>query len=143
MAKIFRVHVKKPIEFMDAVLRAYAGETRLSLEGDLAALGHDPWPGAGRDETAVLKRSTISPRQDFLVVPLGPETVPALLSLMHRIGLRRNVWHLQIEKDGQLCFGAYDCFDQHCVWVQAAFGDDRLASLKERGVVASYAADEA
>jgi hypothetical protein len=133
------VDVRRPIEFLSAVLEAFCGQARLSLEGDLEALRGVSLPGASRDETSCLRRNTIWPKQDFIVVPLVREILPTLVALCSRLGLRRRVLHVQIEDGGALVFGAYDQFDPSCVWVSARFGESELQRLVQHGVIASYA----
>jgi hypothetical protein len=49
-----------------------SGNAHMSFEGRLNHLRLASIPGASEEETFVLKRNTIWPKQDFIVVPLEP-----------------------------------------------------------------------
>jgi hypothetical protein len=66
--------------------------------------------GASEDETKVLKRNTISPRQDFVVLTLGASTREQILKALGGTFPGKRILHIQIEKAGTLQFGAYDRF---------------------------------
>ena len=102
-----------------AVMRLLAGEdVQISFEGNLSQCGLATLPGASNTETAALKRATIQPELDFIVLPLGPTNVRAILE--HVLPAWRAVVHVQIEKHGTLQFGAYDNFHPACIVVGPA-----------------------
>lgn len=98
----YRVTVKRPPEFLAAILEAVCGEAMVSFEGDLAVLRDAGLPGMSITETARLRRHTIAPTQEFAVVPVRSDTLPAMVSLCGRLGLRSRVLHVQIEEGGDL-----------------------------------------
>jgi hypothetical protein len=108
--------------------------SRMSLEGKLEVFSILSFPGATREEAGILKRNTIFPKQDFVIVPLEPLTAPAIL---RAIGGRvpRRVRHIQIERAGILEFGAYDSFDPECLFLGPAITSQFLASLVEQGIL--------
>jgi hypothetical protein len=66
-------------------------------------------PGASRDETRTLKRNTTSPIQDFVILPLEPDSVrPIIVAVGGTVP--NSILHIQIEKHGMIQFGLYDCF---------------------------------
>lgn len=87
---------------------------------------------------SILRRNTTWPLQDFVILPLEDETRDQIREVLHRVGLKRLVWHVQIEKAGEQVFGAYDMFDNGC-WASEAVGKEVLDSLVERGVLKGYA----
>jgi len=118
-----------------AVMEKLAGHaSRMSLEGKLEVFRILSFPGATREEAGVLKRNTILPKQDFVIVPLEPLTAPAILKA---IGGRvpRRVRHIQIERAGILEFGAYDSFDPECLFLGPAITSQFIASLVELGIL--------
>jgi hypothetical protein len=73
----FRLHTKHKTELLFAVMRTLAHEdARISFEGRLSHTELAKIAGASLNETQVLKRNTTSPRMDFVVLPLTPETAP-------------------------------------------------------------------
>jgi hypothetical protein len=92
-----------------------AGNARISFEGDLSKLALLRLSGATQEETAVLKRNTIWPKQDFVVVPLEPSTVRTIVVAIGGT-VPNAIIHVQIEKDGVLQFGAYDNFHPETIF---------------------------
>lgn len=74
--------------------------------------------GLHLDETEVLRRQTLQPRLDFLVLPLTPESLPAIEKAVDsKIAFSgcAGIVHVQIESRGRIAFAAYDEFDPDCV----------------------------
>lgn len=135
----YRVHVKRPIDFLDVVFTCYAGESLVSFEGDLTVLRNGHMPGLSEAETACLRRQTVEPQEDFLVAPLTREALPALQAMCRRAGVRNRITHIEIEHDGELVFSACDQFDPAGVWLSTRLERTTLDQLRDRGVIASYA----
>src|SRR5215469_3287046 len=93
--------------FLLALMEELAGDAHVSFEGDLRKTSLLTMPGASEEPTAALKRNTTWPKQDFAIVPLEPSMSN---NIMAAIGgtVPGAILHIQIEKDGQLQFGAYD-----------------------------------
>ncbi|HET7872797.1 MAG TPA: hypothetical protein VFL42_09825 [Terriglobales bacterium] len=117
-----------------ALMEQLAGNAHMSFEGDLKAFSILKFPASGYTETTVLKRHTIWPKQDFVVVPLEASSGPAILNA---IGGRvpRRIMHFQIEKAGVLEFGAYDSFDPECLFFGPALQGPFQESAISRGLV--------
>jgi len=90
-------------------MRKLAGNAYISFEGELHDFRVMNIPGASSEETAVLKRNTTWPKQDFTVVPLEPSNLREILPAIGG-AVPRRIFHIQIEKDGVLQFAAYDSF---------------------------------
>jgi hypothetical protein len=92
-----------------AIMEELAGDAHISFEGDLSGLHLSSIPGASQEETVALKRNTLWPKQDFIVLPLEP---PMTKTIVSAIGgtVPSAIIHIQIEKGGILQFAAYDNF---------------------------------
>jgi len=108
-------------------MRHLAGNAHISFEGGEEILGLVELPGASQVETSILKRNTLAPRLEFVHVPLVNATIPAILA---GIGgtIPKGVLHVQIEKNGQLEFGAYDNFHPESIVLGPAINDAMLES---------------
>ena len=122
-----------------AMMRHLAGNARISLEGELSSLVLLEILGGSGDETAILKRNTTYPRQDFMVVPLEAETVPLLWTVLSQPeAVTRKIVHVQIEKDGRVEFGAYDNVHKDCTGSGPGVAGNFLEDLQHRGVIRSF-----
>ena len=77
--------VRDRYRFLLAVMKVLAGEAHISFEGDLHGFGLYNLPGASSDETSVLKRNTLWPKQDFVVLPLEMIMVLHMFKAMARV----------------------------------------------------------
>jgi hypothetical protein len=122
-----------------AMMRALCGTAHISFEGDLSKCRLAEIAGATDQETSVLKRNTLWPRQDFMVVPLEADTIrPIMDRVLPQGRIVHDVDHVQIEKNGKLEFGAYDNFHPECIGAGAAVLETLLQELTSRGVLRSY-----
>ena len=92
-----------------------AGDAHISFEGDLSSFRLSKIPGTSEEETAALKRNTLRPVQEFVVVPLERSLIADILRAIGG-AVPRKILHIQIEKHGVLEFGAYDNFSPHCLF---------------------------
>jgi len=96
---------------------------------------------ASEEETTVLKKNTLlalGSEHDFVILPLEPNTVEVIArEILPRVGLRHRVWHIQIEKHGELQFASYDNF-QDAVVVGNAIDNQLLIDLIELRALRSY-----
>src|SRR5260370_14868086 len=92
--------------FLLAIMEELARNAHISFEGNLSNLRLGSVPGASEAETVVLKRNTLWPKQDFIVLPLEPSTGKAILSAIGGT-VPKSIIHVQIENEGVLEFGAY------------------------------------
>jgi len=143
MMNIYTLHVKKALALVATVAERFRGDSLMSFEGDLSAVDFTKIAGLFRDETAALKRNTIAPRQDFVVLPLTQENVNILTArIFPRIGIRCRVLHIEVEERGHLVFGTYDQFSSDGTWITAAVGEEFVTGLVREGAVASYETGE-
>jgi hypothetical protein len=92
------------------------------------------------DETPALRRQTLAPKQDFVVLPLTPESVrPILDVVLPDNRYIDDIIHIQIEKANQLQFGSYDQFDDRCiVGFPPGVTAELLDELQSSGVIHSW-----
>ena len=139
----FRLHTRHKPELLFAVMRTLAHEdARISFEGRLSHTELANIAGASLNETDVLKRNTTSPRMDFVVLPLNPETVPEIeKAIVSKVAFKgyAGIVHVQIERQKCLAFVACDNFHEDCVWVSNLVPDTFLAELVKNLVLYSYA----
>jgi hypothetical protein len=114
-----------------------AGDARISFEGDLSALHLSAILGATQEETAALKRGTLSPKQDFIILPLESSTVKAIVSAIGG-SVPSKIIHIQIEKGGIVQFAAYDNFHPQCIVFNPAVNRAVLESLVSEGIMRPY-----
>ncbi len=107
MVLLYKVRDKR--RFLMVVLERLTGSASVSFEGDLGRTALLEVYGASGEETQILKRNTIWPRQDFVVLPLESATVG---TIMKAVGgtMPKSILHIQVEKDGRLELGMYDSF---------------------------------
>jgi hypothetical protein len=123
-----------------AMMRHLAGNAHISFEGDLS---HCSFPSSlipSEEETPALQRNTAYPKQRFIVLPLSPDTVrPILDVVLPSNRYLKDVIHIQIEKAGQLQFGAYDQFHHECiVGFPPGVTPELLNQLQSSGVIRSW-----
>ncbi len=132
----------KPALFW-AVLDAFPEAAHVSLEGDLKQFRLLERSDASTAETLVLRRNTLSPRLDFVVLPVSPELVSTLKQIMSGAGIFNDgglLIHAQVEFRGKLVLGAYDNFHEDCVVACEPLGEDFLEPLRTKGILRSYEA---
>jgi hypothetical protein len=127
-----------------AMMRELAGDNAwISFEGRLIHTDLMKIEGVVFEETEVLRRGTIAPRLDFLVLPLTRHTLQAIeRAILSRISFHstEGIVHVQIERDGTMAFAAYDNFSESCTWVYSTFPVALLDELVVRKVLVSYEA---
>ena len=135
----FRLKARDKPGLFVAMAKALIGNAHVSFEGDLARCGLVAIPGAMSIETAVLKRNTRSPIQDFVVLPLESGTISAILAaVLPGARIVHDVEHVQIERKGQHEFGAFDNFHPKCVGCGSGVPRELLDRLLLSGVLRSW-----
>jgi hypothetical protein len=128
--------VRDKRRFLLAMMEELAGNSHISFEGDLHNLRLGSIPGASEAETVALKRNTLWPKQDFIVLPLEPSMEKAILSAIGGT-VPGCIIHVQIEKEGVLQFGAYDTFHPECIYFRSGVRPEFLESMASRGLLKS------
>jgi hypothetical protein len=126
--------------FLRRLMEAFAGG-RMSLEGDLSRCVF-PADMVTYDEMGVLRRNTLVPRQDFVILRLDKDTLAPIFRQIMAVGLVRAIVHVQIEHAGVLQLGAYDNFHPECVVTGPGVSVELLAELQSRGILRAYQAAE-
>jgi hypothetical protein len=139
MRKHHWIDARDEVGVLTSVMKLLVGNAHISFEGDLSQFPFASVPGASPDETDVLKRNTIAPPQDFVVLPLESDTIDEILrAFPQRGGVTTDILHVQIEKDGVLQFGAYDNFCPECVVSWDGVPEPFLQDLVERGIIRAF-----
>lgn len=136
-----QVSVRDKPAFLHRMMVELAGKSHISLEGDLSQCRFDD---KGEDlspnETAILKRSTLWPKQEFVVLRLTSDKVNPIFNAIMRAGLKRAIIHIQIERNGVLELAAYDNFHPECVVTGPGINRTLLEELKSSEVIAGFGA---
>ena len=139
MNRVYKLVVKKPISLMEALISLFSDGAAISFEGKLSSSLFLGIPDALTEPVEPFKRYTISPKQDYAIVPITTLTSEILRKrILPQIGLRKNVEHVHIVKDGEIVFYSYDCFDKDCVGLAPKIDEDKLRKLKDEGVLKDY-----
>lgn len=126
--------VRNKTRFLLAAMTELAGSAHISFEENLSALKLSSLSSASDEETAVLKRNTIRPRQDFVVVPLEPSTKDLIIAAIGG-SVPRTILHIQIENNGRLEFGTYDTFHPKCFTIGSGLGSAFIDGLLSEGIL--------
>ena len=135
MPLLYKVRDKR--RFLAAALAELAGNAQVSFEGDLSMTSLSDVPGASNDETQVLKRGTLWPKQDFVVLPLEVEMVRPIMAAVGGT-VPRGLIHVQVQKEGRLQLGLYDNFDPNCMFLGPGLTPSFIATLQEAGVLTHW-----
>jgi hypothetical protein len=139
---VYRLDTRDRPGLLFAMMHAVATEgSRMSLEGNLSQTEVMRLDGVTQEETGALKRATLQPRLDFVVLPLAPATVDAIERAIRSkiaFGGYRGIIHAQIEADGKLAFAAYDNFHKDCVYASTQVSSELLDRLIETKVLRGY-----
>jgi hypothetical protein len=133
----YSLEVRDKPGLLIAVMRLLAGDDAcISFEGDLSECNFDGVPGTSTEETPALKRATLYPRQDFIVLGLTNDSVRTVLArVVAAGGIVNRIVHIQVEKEGALQFAAYDNFHPECIAVGPAVPKTVLDDLLSKGVL--------
>jgi hypothetical protein len=92
------------------MMRTFASEqSRIAFEGNLASTELFRLDKGSHEEVGILRRVTIAPQLDFVVLPLVPSRVPEIeKAIRSKVSFAesRGIVHVQIESDGEIAFGA-------------------------------------
>ena len=135
MPLLYKVRDKR--RFLAAALAELAGDAQVSFEGDLSSTSVSDVAGASSDETQILKRNTLWPKQDFVVLPLQAEMVRPIMAAVGGT-VPRGLVHVQVQKEGQLQLGLYDNFAPKSMFLGSGLTPSFIATLQEAGVVAHW-----
>jgi hypothetical protein len=141
MEEIYRLVTRDRPCLLFAMMRALAAEDgRISFEGKLTKTDLAKMEHAAFKEVGVLKRATLQPHLDFIVLPLTQRSVPAIERAVNsKIAFGKGgIIHVQIEKNGKMAFAAYDNFDHECVVAYPPVNSALLDELIETQVLRNY-----
>ncbi len=140
----YHLHTKNKPELLRTMMHELAGgDTKISFEGELSHTELVKIDGATFDETGTLRRGTLAPKLDFVVLPLTQESVLAIeKAVMSKVSVNssKGIVHVQVEKQGEMAFAAYDNFHNDCVVAFSAISVALLERLVKSKVLHSYEA---
>lgn len=138
---VHRLDTRDKPGLLAGMMSALASDaTNISFEGRLSNTELVQMEGVTFEETGVLKRATLAPTLDFLVLPLTHQTLPVIakaITLKIAFG-SKGIIHVQIAKNGHMAFAAYDAFDRECVVAYAAVSAALLDELMKAKVLRGY-----
>jgi hypothetical protein len=140
-SSVYSLYTRDRFGLLNAMMSALASDTtKISFEGTLSHTDLVRAAGVTRDESGVLRRSTLAPRRDFLVLPLSEQTLPAIRQAINsKIAIgEEGIVHVQIVKDGDMAFAAHDSFDKECVVAYPAVSSELLDELTKARVLRGY-----
>jgi hypothetical protein len=136
---IYRLDTRDRPSLLVAMMRALAAkDCKISFEGKLSKTELAQMDGITHEETGVLKRSTLWPKLEFLVLSLTQEKLPAIeKALTSKLAFgERGLVHVLMERNGKVAFSAYDGF-QH-VAASSAIPSTLLEELIKTRVLRNY-----
>jgi hypothetical protein len=133
--RLWKIRDKR--RFLIEAMKELAGAAHISFEGDLSGVTLSNLPGASGGETPVLKRNTLRPIQDFVILPLEIEDMRAISAAIGGT-FPRAILHMQIEKDGRLELGVYDNFDVHAMFFGSALTPEFLSRLEAEAIATKW-----
>ena len=139
MTSYYKLVVQNPIELLDALLCIFKEQAKISFEGDLSSCSFGEIPGVSTQPVEPLVRSTIHPKQDFVIIPIIAATLEILRKkVLPQVGLRKNILHVLISKNDELVFWSYDWFHKDCVGLSLIVPEDNVIALCEKGILKEY-----
>jgi hypothetical protein len=130
-----RWKVRDKRQFLMTVMAELAGGAHISFEGNLSSVALSGLPNASEEETPNLKRNTLWPKQDFVILPLEPDNINAIGAAIGGT-LPNAIIHIQMEKSGRLEVGLYDNFGG--IIFGPALTPVFLSRLQSDGVIAQW-----
>jgi hypothetical protein len=137
----FWLNAKDRMALLTAMLHELCGNAHVSFEGDLSKLDFSVIPGSTTEENETLKRATLLPELNFMIVPLEINTIPLILDqlvLSKSTDLWIDLIHIQMEKNGIIEFAAYDNFHPDCVVSGSRISEALLERLVSEGTIQSF-----
>lgn len=141
MPQFRRLEVRDCQGTLWAFYRQYEGRASASFEGDLSGLKLHEIAGASSVETSVLRRQTLEPELDFVVLPINRETVRSLkdqLSGSGVLGYDGAVIHTQIAVEDDLVLVACDNFHDECTVASLSVPESFLQDIQSQGLLRAY-----
>ena len=134
------IDVKDKPGLLLAMMKLFKNNSYISFEGDLSRLSFVNIFNSSEEETDVLKRQTIDPILDFVIVPLTEITVEKIWKelIQNDHLVHEGIIHVQIESNGKLVFGGYDNFHRDCTVAYEGVPIELLDGLVENGVIRGY-----
>jgi hypothetical protein len=142
MTSVYRLDPRLRPQLLFAMMKLLAGErSRIAFEGNLSSSGLFRLEGASFEANGMLKRATLAPRLDYVILPLAQARIAEIEKAIHsKIAFDgcKGIIHVQIESEGEIAFAAYDNFSRDCVVVNAMVPTTVLDDLVEARILRGY-----
>jgi hypothetical protein len=118
-----------------------ADDSRISFEGKLSNTSLFEMQGSSHEETGALRRATVAPLLDYVVLPLtsmGIHKIEKAIDSKIAFHGSKGIIHVQIESQGEIAFAAYDNFSRDCVVVTSKVPTAVLDELVNAQVLRGY-----
>ena len=136
MPELRHIVVNDPKIFLRSIAKLLSDGARISIEGDLTQCDFSFCKDISFEETGNFKRNTISPIQDFFILSLESKIVEEIISKVIVTNQDSDsLYHILIEKNGEIQFAAYDSFHPKCVVCGPLISDEFLNEQKVLKVV--------
>jgi hypothetical protein len=120
--------------FLIAAMEELAGDAHISFEGNLSGTRISSLSHASTEETLALKRNTLWPKQEFIVLPLQADSIKAISSAIGGT-IPKAILHIQIEKNGCLEVGLYDNFTPSATFLGSKSSEQFIERLQMQGII--------
>jgi hypothetical protein len=141
MEQNYRLDTRDKRRLLIAMMRAFAAEnSRISFEGRLTKSDLMLMEPVAYEEVGVLKRATLRPKLNFLILPLTQQSLSRIEKAFNsKIAFGNGgIVHVQIERAGAMVFAAYDNFHRECVVAYSAVSTALLDELTVTRVLRGY-----
>lgn len=138
MKRAFWLNPRDKAGLLLAMMKFFAGHSRIALEGGVTADQFSSIPGVvtGRADPF---QSEFGAPSAMLILPLTNESIPEIERVLFASGrIVHEVGAIQIENNGEIQFMAGDNFHHECVSVGVGVPETLLKKLLEIGVLHSY-----
>jgi len=142
MTSVYRVDTRHRPQLLFAMMKVFAAEgSRIAFEGNLSDTVLIEMDGASHEEAGALKRATVAPPLDYVVLPLTLARVADIeKAIDSKVAFHgyKGIVHVQIEAQGEIAFAAYDNFGRDSVIVTSRVPTSVLDDLVTARVLRGY-----
>lgn len=137
------MHSVEPVDngmLLAAMMELFAGAAAyIAFEGDLSDCNLRNISGASDKPQGYLKRQSLLPSIDFVVLPLDAYTITPILEAVipHDI-VSTDILHISITCAGELEFSSQDQFGAGCIWCGPSVSRELLEAMHKRGIIHSF-----
>ncbi len=129
----YRLDVHRPITLLGTLLRHFAGNAQISLEGDLSQCDLQGIQGMAKYEPKNCGSG------EGVILPVELSTLDDIIrQILPRAGVRNRIVYIGIEKDGKPVFNSYDGFSKGFVLLTTGVGEIFVKDLVVNRIISNY-----